>query len=163
MALRDLPAPTSSTSTIGPIIGVVDGTDAAPGEVGEFIQALGTFNYAAYPNTSQENITLLNLPPGDWDAAASASFTTAVGAVFFALAAPVPTGASNSMVGFTGDFGPPGALAADVAEVALIGQWARLSFANTTPLIFVLQVDQGTNASLLAGTMTIRIECRRRR
>jgi hypothetical protein len=163
MSLRDLPAPFTSTSTIGPIIGVVDGSAAAPGEVGEFITALGTFNYTAYPNTSQENITLLNLPPGDWDAEASASFTTAVGAVFFALAQPVPTGASNSMVGFAGDFGPAAGMAADVLDVALIGQTARLSFANPTPLIFVLQVDQATNSSLLAGTMTIRIECRRRR
>jgi hypothetical protein len=162
MSVFDLPAPSSSTSTIGPIIGVVDGSDAAPGEVGEFLTSLITYAYLGYPTKNETTLTPINMPPGDWDLSASASFTTTTGSVLFELV-PIPTGMSNAMVGWIGDFGPPGSMATDVEDLVLIGQIARGSFAVNTPLAFDVQVDQGTNTSLLGGTMTMRIEARRRR
>jgi hypothetical protein len=140
----------------GPIIGVVDGSDAAPGEVGEFMTAIGTFNYAAgVANTG--SITLINMPPGDWDFTISSSFTTLIGSALFELQ-PIPTGMSNSMFGLNGNFG---AMAPET--VIIIGQSARGSFAVNTVMTFLVEVDQAITAGLPAGVMTLRIEARRRR
>jgi hypothetical protein len=156
---RDLPAPSSSTSTIGPIIGVVDGSDAAPGEVGEFLTATGSFAYAAGTATgvtSTGTIALLNMPPGDWDFTVSANFSTLITSALFNLS-PIPTGMSNEMFGLNGNFTVGGE-----ETVIIIGQSARGSFAVTTMLTFNVQVYQAAVA-LPAGTMTMRIEARRRR
>lgn len=158
---RDLPAPATSTSTIGPIIGVVDGSNAAPGEVGEFLSASGTYAYAAgVANTG--TIALLNVPPGDWDMYAAATFTTLVGSVLFQLS-PVPTGMSTGLAGFVGTFSAGTGMAADAESLVLVGQAGRGSFAVNTQMTFQVQVDQATTTGLLAGTMTLDMFARRRR
>jgi hypothetical protein len=157
--VRDLPAPSSSTSTIGPIIGVVDGSDAAPGEVGEFLTGGGSFNYAAGSAagvTTTGQLDLLNMPPGDWDFTVSAAFSTLITSALFRLN-PQPTGVSNQMFGLNGNF----TMAGEETSI-IIGQSARGSFAVTTLMSFEVQVYQGT-AALPAGLMTMRIEARRRR
>lgn len=154
---RDLPAPSSSTSTIGPIIGVVDGSNAAPGEVGEFITGTGTFNYAGYPNASNGTIALLNVPPGDWDFTVAASYTGLIDGSQFALS-PKPVGMSNDMIGENANF-----VAGSAENVVIVGQSARGSFAVTTMLTFEVNVDNSTTTSLVAGTMAMRLEGRRRR
>ena len=159
-SLRDLPAPATSTSTIGPIIGVVDGSDAAPGEVGEFLTMSGTFSYGAgtaggIGYTGQ--IALLNVPPGDWDFTVSSSYSNLITASAFFLN-PQPTGMSNEMFGLNGNLTFPG----EVEEVVIIGQSARGSFAVATLLSFEVQVYQSSTA-LVAGVMTMRVEARRRR
>ena len=160
-APRDLPAASSSTSTIGPIIGVVDGSDAAPGEVGEFLTATGTFAYAAGVDgagtTSTGQIDLLNVPPGDWDFTIAARFTTLISSALFFLN-PVPTGMSNNMEGLNGNFTMPG----EGETAVIIGTAARGSFAVSTLLSCEVQVFQDA-AILPAGTMTLHIEGRRRR
>lgn len=153
---RDLPAPSSSTSTIGPIIGVVDGSNAAPGEVGEFLTAEGNFDYAAGVE-SQGTVNLINLPPGDWDMTIVGGFSTVIGIGLFELS-PQPTGVSNLMVGLNGNLGPMSPEA-----VVIVGQSARGSFAVNTMLTFLVKVDQSITAGLPAGVMTLDIECRRRR
>jgi hypothetical protein len=156
---RDLPAPSSSTSTIGPIIGVVDGSDAAPGEVGEFMTAVGTFAYAAGSATgvtSAGTLALLNMPPGDWDFTISAEFNTLITSAWFVLS-PAVTGMSNTMYGLNGNFTTGGE-----QSVIIIGQSARGSFAVTTQLTFSVEVYQAA-AALPAGSMYLRIEARRRR
>jgi hypothetical protein len=59
-----IPPPPPSAGT-GPIIGVTDGSDAAPGEVGEWMtsQVTGTISQNAGLATYQT----LTLTPGDWD------------------------------------------------------------------------------------------------
>lgn len=161
---RDLPAPSSSTSTIGPIIGVVDGSDAAPGEVGEFLTANGTFNYSAgtdgFGTTSTGHITLINMPPGDWDMWLSAMFTTLItSAAFFLDPFPV-TGVSNRMFGLNGNF-TTGTTGGGITTT-IVGPNARGSFAVNTPLVFEVQVFQ-LGASLPAGVMNLHFEARRRR
>lgn len=163
---RDLPAPPFSFPTRGPIVGVIDGSDAAPGEVGEFLTAVAEVNYAAGPSTSGPfQIPLINMPPGDWDCTISASFTTLIDSAWFILN-PQPQGVSNEMYGLMGLFGGgsggAGTPPADLETVILIGQSARASFALTTLMNFQVEVYQGTSAGL-AGVMALRIECRRRR
>lgn len=151
---------TVAANTIGPIIGVVDGSDAAPGEVGEFLTAVGSFAYAAGTvsgTTSTGTINLITMPPGDWDLTVSASFTNVITAAVFYLNPPTPTGMSNSMAGLNADY-----TLAGTEETIIIGQCARGSFAVTTNLTFFVQV-YNQSQSEPAGTMDIRIEARRRR
>lgn len=154
---RDLPAPSSSTSTIGPIIGVVDGSDAAPGEVGEFITGIGFFTYAGYPNVSNGFLTLLNVPPGDWDFTVSSSYTGLIDGSQFALS-PKPQGMSNDMIGENANFAM-----GSVSNFVIIGQSARGSFAVTTTMTFEVNVDNSETVGLVGGQMGIRLEGRRRR
>jgi hypothetical protein len=155
-------APTISTTPPipGPIIGVVDGSDASPGQVGEFLTAIGTFAYAAGTAAGQGStgsINLINMPPGDWDLTISASYSNLITSSLFFLN-PFPTGMSNEMFGLNGNFTMPG----EAETVVIIGQSARGSFSVNTPLIFEVQVFNSSTA-LPAGTMTLRIEARRRR
>lgn len=154
--------PLFESPVIGPIIGVVDGSNAAPGEVGEFVAASGTFNYLANaPNTG--TIALINMPPGDWDMGCAATFTTLVGSVLFQLS-PVPVGMSNALAGFIGIFSAGTSSTMDAESLVLVGQTGRGSFAVTTQLTFNVQVDQATTApGLPAGVMTLDIQARRRR
>lgn len=158
---RDLPAPSSSTSTIGPIIGVVDGSNAAPGEVGEFITGIGSFNFAGYPSVSNGFVNLLNVPPGDWDFTIAASFTTFVDGANFALS-PKPVGMSNDMVGENANFFA-GSPTVPALNMVLVGQSARGSFAVTTNMTFEVNVDNSETGGLTAGVMALRLEGRRRR
>lgn len=155
-------APTLSTSPPipGPITGVVDGSNAAPGQVGEFMFAVGTFAYAAGTTggvTSTGQIALINMPPGDWDFTISASFSDLITSALFFLN-PVPTGMSNPMFGLNGNF----TMAGESETVIIIGQSARGSFAVNTLLSFEVQVFNNATTDP-AGTMTLRIEARRRR
>jgi hypothetical protein len=158
---RLTPTPSVSPPIPGPIIGVVDGSDAAPGQVGEFMFAVGTFAYAAGGGangvTSTGSINLINMPPGDWDFTISASFSDLVTSALFFLN-PAVTGMSNRMFGLNGNF----TMAGEAQTVVIIGQSARGSFAVNTSLVFEVQVFNST-ATEPAGTMSLRIEARRRR
>lgn len=154
---RDLPAPSSSTSTIGPIIGVVDGSNAAPGEVGEFITGTVTMSYAAYPSATTQTMTVLNVPPGDWDFTVSSAYTGLIGGSQFALS-PKPVGMSNDMIGENANFA-----LGTMENIVVIGQSARGSFAVTTVMAFEMNVDNSPTSTLAAGTMSLRLEGRRRR
>lgn len=150
-----------SPSTVGPIVGVVDGSDAAPGQVGEFLTATGTFAYAAGSGTgvtSTGTINLISMPPGDWDFTISASFSNLITSALFELNPFPVTGMSNAMVGLNGNF----TMSGEAQTVVIIGQSARGSFAVTTALVFEVQVFNSATTEP-AGTMTLRIEARRRR
>lgn len=152
--------PLFESPVIGPIIGVVDGSDAAPGEVGEFITGIGTFAYAVYPAVSNGTINLLNVPPGDWDFTVSASYTSVIDGSNFALS-PKPTGMSNDMIGENANFLVGTTVPA--LNLVLVGQSARGSFAVATMLTFAVNVDNSGTPGAGPGTMAMRIEGRRRR
>jgi hypothetical protein len=157
---RLTPTPSTSPPIPGPITGVVDGSDAAPGQVGEFLTAVGSFAYAAGAGsgvTSTGSISLINMPPGDWDFTISASFSDLITSALFLLN-PAVTGMSNRMFGLNGNF----TMAGEAETVIIVGQSARGSFAVNTPLVFEVQVFNSTSAEP-AGTMDLRIEARRRR
>lgn len=163
--LQNNPGLIPPSTVVGPIVGVTDGSDAGPGEVGEFVTTDGFTNYAAYPAATVGNISLIVMQPGDWDMWISAIFTTDVGGAFFQLPAPLPVGVSNSMVGYTALAASVGSQAGGtgVEGVVVIGQYARGSFAVPTLLAFVTRVDQSSNNTLPAGTMQLHFEARRRR
>ena len=136
----------------GPIIGVTDGSKAAPGEVGELI--IGTAN-TAYPASSLNwNATLspLVVPPGDWLLTSSMGFSTMIQGAYFYLS-PLPPGISNNMSGqaYTAN--------TTAAEFTLIGTVASLSVSVPTLLPFFVNLDTLTNA----GTAYIQVEGRRMR
>jgi len=157
---RLTPTPSVTPPLPGPIIGVVDGSNAAPGQVGEFMFAIGTFAYAAGTTVgvgSTGTINLINMPPGDWDFTISASFSDLITSALFFLN-PIPTGMSNPMFGLNGNF----TMAGEAETVVIVGQSARGSFAVNTELTFEVQVFNNSTSEP-AGTMTLRIEARRRR
>ena len=77
-----------------PIIGVTDGSDAQPGQVGEFVRMDQSFPFTAAPQS--QVITMGVLSPGDWDVSAWLSVTTQVTGIQF-LMTPVPAGFSDNL------------------------------------------------------------------
>ena len=63
--------------------GVTDGSDAAPGEIGEFMSANGT---GPIPTATPIDVVSLVLPAGDWDVSGSAGFLPSVANITLAQA-----------------------------------------------------------------------------
>jgi hypothetical protein len=84
--------------TIEPQLGVTDGSNALPGDVGEWINYTQNFNYTVASQT--QSLTLGVLPPGDWNCNASAQAFSAVTALQVFLQ-PQPAGFSNPMWAYT--------------------------------------------------------------
>lgn len=143
----------------GPIHGVTDGSDATPGDVGEFIQVTQNVPYAGYPTITNTTVSLIVLQPGDWDLNCTLGPSTVVGGAQFYLS-PNPTGSANLMFGWMGAIttGTP------VEEgVVVIGQPGRLLCSVPTLLPFFVSVDQSEASGLTAGTAKLTITCRRAR
>jgi hypothetical protein len=148
-----IPPPPPSAGT-GPIIGVSDGSDAAPGEVGEFVSFPISASYAAAPQT--QFIQMGVLQPGDWDIRGNLYFETFIEGVL-AYLSPQPTGVSNDMLAcnqINAATGSP-----DTAGVALTLPTARASFA--VPTLFVLKMltnywGAGGNAGTAVGNFEAR-------
>jgi hypothetical protein len=153
-----IPPPPPSAGT-GPIIGVTDGSDAAPGEVGEFVTAFTSFNFAAYPTDTAGSVSVLVVQPGDWDLRVFTNFSTAIGGVAVYLS-PSPAGISNNMFGSVTVLGTT---TPDIEGVYLIGATARGNFTVPTLLAFSYNVLQSQNSVLAAGTGTVTVEGRRLR
>ena len=136
----------------GHILGVTDGSNAAPGQVGEFIQSTTAVNYPAGVLT-QLVISSLVVPPGDWDIYGACFYSVPVGFFGFNLS-PEPAGISNDIRGQVG---------ASVVDLGgVIASMARGSFSVPTLLAFSVTVDQRT-AGLLSGVAYLTINARRRR
>lgn len=80
---------TGALNPAGGVVGVTDGSSAAPGFVGEIIQAVNTAGVALTNNTAS-NVATITLTPGDWDisgevwllpAAVASSLTAAISPV----------------------------------------------------------------------------------
>jgi hypothetical protein len=141
-----------------PLQGVTDGSNAQPGDIGEYLQGNAQLNYAAYPTNTLGNVAPLVIPPGDWDIWSSASTTTAFGTVIFYLN-PLPTGISNAMEGLSGAVDT--ATATTQLNAVFSGQMARGSFTVPTLMNFAVEVAQSSDAALLAGQFALRLEARR--
>lgn len=148
-----------SQPVTGPIVGVTDGSDAAPGQVGEYIHGTTSISYAAYPQVTTTTATPLVVQPGDWDLWISMQCTTQItGASFFL--SPQPTGMSNTMYGSLWTAIGTGA----PESITISGMIARGSFSAPTLLPFSVTVSMAGDSSLTTpGTAVLLVEGRRRR
>ena len=84
--------PTSNQLAGGymPLIGVVDGTDAPPGQVGEVLSGVNTTG-VSMPSGAASNLIAIALTPGDWDIFGESWFagTVAAASVFNACLTPI--------------------------------------------------------------------------
>lgn len=131
----------------GPIIGVTDGSNAASGDVGEYIQLTATGNYGAYPSVTNIVISMGVLGPGDWLCFLTGAPQTDIGTWSFYLD-PVPSGFSNGMGAAAGSFASTTAFE---SVSNLTGQPARASLSIPTMIPVRLKVDQEAAAALTAG------------
>lgn len=153
-----IPPPPPGAGT-GPIIGVTDGSNANPGEVGEFVGQFFSIPFAAYPNVTNTNVSLV-LQPGDWDCTCSAEFNTPIGGTVFRLT-PLPVGMFNDMTG--GLMIGTSTISPTPEWPAIVGMPSRGSFSIPTLLPFNVQIFQNLNSALLAGNMQLWFGARRRR
>lgn len=135
-----------------PLLGVTNGSDAQPGQVGEYIQSNVNVSYTTAMQT--QNVTMGVLQPGDWDCWQFCECTTFMTGVQFILA-PVPVGFSNTMQGAAVDSN---------GQVGTVvnGSAARATLSVPTLVVFSL-VTNGEGAGPAAGTAVMSFNARRRR
>jgi len=73
-----------------PLIGVTNGADAQPGQVGEYVMLSAQFTIGTALGT--QVLTLGTLQPGDWDITMYAAPSTYIDILAFTLVVPVPPG-----------------------------------------------------------------------
>lgn len=132
-------------------LGVTDGSNAAPGHIGEYLMFTTTATYAAYPTVTDKNVTLGTLGAGDWLCFLTTAFTTAVGTAATYLD-PVPSGFSNGMGSSSGSWSPAGV--AFETLMTLHGEPARASRSSAVAIPVKLRVDQEADPGLPAGMAT---------
>ena len=133
-----------------PLVGVTNGTEAVPPQVGQYIQFTGTLPYTATPASAL--LSLGVLPPGDWNCWLWATFTTAISGAQYSLN-PLPAGfAANP---FTSNFNvvwPQNAILSSMNVEAL------------TAADSLIVADTSVAAtSGQSGTMTVNFAAQRRR
>lgn len=153
-----IPSPPPSAGS-GPILGVTDGSDAQPGQVGEFVSASSSIPYTAYPTATQVVVSSIVLQPGDWDVWGLVTFTTNIGIAALYLS-PQPAGLSNAMVAINA-VSAPGVQTQEMISLTI--PTARASVAVPTLLAFTFAIYQNLDAALPAGTATFNVEARRTR
>jgi len=138
-----------------PLIGVTNGSDAQPGQVGEFHQFNVNGSYTAAPQTQM--ISVATLQPGDWTVQAFCNFTGTTGGVFFSIPnSNYPAGLANNMSGFLAD---PGT----ISNIQCIGVPSRALI--SVPTLFAFEIDTNTtnSGSAAAGTFAFFMVARRAR
>ena len=138
----------------GPIIGVTDGSTAAPGMVGEFIQ--GSTVITAVPNTGIQVLAAqpLTLTPGDWDVEALLYEISVVPQEASFILTPQPAGFAIGMTGWLNMQN-----ASDLAFALILSNRAAASVSVNTPLNFnvtFLNVVTGGTASMGATARRMR-------
>lgn len=131
-----------------PIIGVTDGTQPQPGQVGEYVQFDGTVPIAA--GTSTQSLSVGVLSAGDWDCWTWGYPSVGVDGLSWGLA-PVPAGFNGNMLT---------AFWLSIPEWAIISSYQTRALTTAQSLIaFSLTV---TNAAA-AGNFSVSFAARRRR
>lgn len=141
---------------MGQTPGVTDGSNAAPGFVGEFLNYSGgvSFNAGSPGNvvTTNATLTTLTVPPGDWNIWAFAEADVYVTTIEIRVS-PLPAGMSNDLLCFNSVEGATTPLiSAGVASPA-----ARGSFTVSTVLTLVVQIQTQS----VAGTASVFLHARR--
>jgi hypothetical protein len=132
------------------IQGVVDGTTASQGYVGEAVQSFVAVGSAvALTTATAANVTSISLTPGDWDVDGNVNFTatsatTAAGGVF---SSAVSTTSATLSVDGTESNDLPGPLTTTSFKMSVTVPRKRLSLTTTTTVYLV------GLASFSAGTV----------
>lgn len=145
---------------IGPLTtptGVTDGSNAQPGQVGEFMRFSVNVPFTATTLTNV-NVQLGTLSPGDWDCWSGLETGQGTGPTSILLS-PAPPGASNLMHAALGSFTNPATLEWSI----LSGPQCRIS--SSVPSLIAMQVfiDNTGQTGVQAGTAVVWLEARRRR
>jgi hypothetical protein len=158
--IEDMGGPIST----GPISGVVDGSNATAGQVGEYFVGNSTGSFATTANQTQ-TLSPLVLSPGDWDVQGCLWVDEPVNGIYFYLN-PVPTGIATYPIGSntaTPLVGTTGSITAVPSE----GLWvhtsrAQASLSVPTLLPFTL-ITNTQSAGTAAGSFTLFLSARRMR
>jgi len=141
-----------------PLIGVTNGQDAQPGQVGEFI----IFTHAVtYPTASSTQVvTMGTLPPGDWDLWGAFTANQISGVSFYLN--PLPAGFTTGMVGTLLVEGDPGTGSgpSDLGGVVMTMPERALT---SVPSLLALSLSTNILAGGTATAGNLYIGCRRRR
>jgi len=128
----------------GPVMGVVDGSDAKPGEVGELVFANWTTNLALTNNVAADILTI-TLSAGDWDVAGAAYFQASQSSGSDDLRAWVNTVSRTQPPGDTGGLGISSTTSGGLANIVQVPPWRLLSaLTNTVYLSCVANFGSGT-------------------
>lgn len=145
----------------GPIIGVTNGAVANPGEVGEFVRgtSVGPYNITTTAGGQQTiQVSLMVLPPGDWDLEFHCYFDTSIlGA--FALLDPLPAGIIDAM--YTVSIGPASPTENDAPyQMTLLSPRAQASVSMPTlipvHLTMAASVDTTGNYTMVGTARRMR-------
>ena len=137
-----------------PLLGVTNGADAQPGQVGEWDLFGQNVAYTAAFQT--QTITMGVLQPGDWDVQINAYCPNFVTAVNISLS-PAPVGLAGTAQGFFISDNPGG-----VEQVVCMTPWFRML--TSVPTLMAVQLLTNQSASgPAAGTLLLELAARRRR
>lgn len=145
-----------NTAAGAKLMGVTDGSDAAPGIVGEFIQTAPSFNISG-ALAANNTVVAAVLAPGDWDCQAGIYPGAGMKGLSMQLS-PQPVGVSNAMTGTAGDLS---AITVDTSYLLLISLAARALVSVPTQMTF--NVLSNFLAAGSAATATMVFSARRRR
>lgn len=134
--------------------GVVDGSDAKVGQVGEFVRLFGPdFAFTGTVVNESQMVNVGVLPAGDWLAMTYAYITAETTGCQFYLT-PVPTGVVDSMGAMLALHGPE--------NVTLVGPTVRCNL--TVPSLFAFQCSvNNQSAAGNPGVMSVRMNAWRMR
>jgi hypothetical protein len=138
-------------------MGVTDGSDPKPGEIGEYFTNTTTFNYTAAQQTNVVNAGVLS--PGDWSVFACFKPSQGISGASFQLT-PVLTGVSNIMTGLSWDQ-DTGASGASFVGTLINSEPARASL--KVPTMFAFTVNTNISGTNQAGTGTFLLQAWRMR
>jgi hypothetical protein len=135
-----------------PLIGVTNGSDAQPGQVGEFVSFSTQVPYTATPTSSV--VSVGTLQPGDWDVWVFGIVTSWVSDVLF-VQTPLPAG-------WTAALQATEAAVNSTLSVVLIANTVRALTSAPTLISYQVDVNNvGTGGT--AGNLTLYTMARRRR
>lgn len=151
-------------TTVVSTMGVTDGSNPKPGQVGEYItgSAAMQWNLPAGTQQQEQTYTPIVIPPGDWD----------VEAIFYpghnytgilVNCAPAPTGLQYNLKAqlFSWTTGPTGQ-DANVIDSSMPTGRARMSVTVPTPLPFVVAMWNASTEAI-SGTSYLGVTARRMR
>jgi hypothetical protein len=138
----------------GPVRGIIDGSTARPGDVGELVANVVSGSFPA--SSMQQVVSALVLQPGDWQVEASCLLSAAGAGIFggdFFLT-PLPTGVNNNMrgVNYSTTLNTQVQMNAPTAQVNV-----------TVPTLLAFRLETNTTQAVGASGGTFQFSCSARR